>query len=616
MDQTIKLEPLDPEQTSPDFIPLPNSPSPIAIKSEPGTVEKNVQKRIKIEPDDGNSKKPRISTPEPSVVSANDDDGVIISDSEEYYLTVFNLPGNWSYVHIKNYLDKECGHVDEMEMLLRQNSQPSAIRLTFQSRERCLHASKMLQDKVVENNKIEVKMSDSYTAFSTDVTGSTSAPEQSKVAPRRPWRPDLDCWDTDPEGLYGLRPQFLKSLNITPPLNKMVHVTNFRCDKNELKEVMQLAGDVLMCCVVSATQRYAKVMYSHPLEAVQAISMLNGQMYYGNPLKIVMDKNLADNIILPKGLANIGAGLGVQGRPIRNIVHEYQRFIKKQSNLLSPVVFSEIDFSNNNIVREDNSEEIQEKINDFLKTSLGSNNANSINLRTKNIEDLLSQDSNSKDGSDRSTPASLGSKPIDATKKTCIGTPSPNDSFTKNGSTRQIPPHISTPAVGSAPHNPLVRFGGYRPPNILNPPVPLHNPLPGPSERYYRPGNPGQVLEPPRHFGPRPYMPMQRVPPFHPQVMPGPFRPAPRPQGPPSNFNTPRPNPGNRVTVKFTNLPPSTTFPLLCERLTQCGQVMSVQLTTPGCAIATFGHPSHADRCIQTFNGMNIEGYIMEVNFL
>uniref|UniRef100_A0A2A4JXV5 RRM domain-containing protein n=1 Tax=Heliothis virescens TaxID=7102 RepID=A0A2A4JXV5_HELVI len=616
MDQTVKLlQPSDKEQTAPDFIPLHKSPSPIPTKSEPDSImEKNGQKRIKIETDDGNCKKRRISTPEPSIVSAKVDDGVNISD-EEYYLIVSNLPVNWTYVQIKNYLDQECGHVDEMEMLLRNNSQPSAIRLTFQNKEKCFDVYKKLEDKVVEDKTIEVKISDSYTTFPTESTEVSEQNESSK----RCWRPDLDCWDTDPEGLYGLRPQFLKSLNITPPLNNMVHVTNFRCDKNELKEVMQLAGNVLMCCVVNALQKYAKVMYSHPLEAVQAISMLNGQLHYGNPLKLAMDKHPEDNIILPKGLANIGVGLGTQGRPIRNIVHEYQRFIKKQTTLLSPVVFSEIDFSDNNTVKKDDSEEIQKKIDVFIKTPVGSNIMNSNNLKIKNIEEL-SQDSNSRDGSDRSTPESQKSKPTVATKNTSIGTPSPTNSITKNGSSKTIPPLLATPALGSAPLHPLVRFGthsgkGYVPPNLLNPPVPMHNPLPGPGEPFYRPGNPH--VQEPRHFGPRPYMPMQRAPPFHPQAMPGPFRPGVRPQGPPANFSGPRPvNPGNRVTVKFSNLPPSTTFPLLCEQLAQCGQVMSVQLTTPGCAVATFGHPSHADRCIQNFNGMNVEGFIIEVSFV
>lgn len=43
----------------------------------------------------------------------------------------------------------------------------------------------------------------------------------------------------------------------------------FRCDKSELKEVLELAGKVLVCSVITISSKYANIMYSHPLEAVQ-----------------------------------------------------------------------------------------------------------------------------------------------------------------------------------------------------------------------------------------------------------------------------------------------------------------------------------------------------------
>lgn len=46
-------------------------------------------------------------------------------------------------------------------------------------------------------------------------------------------------------------------------------MTQFRCDKTELKEVLELCGKVLVCTVVVVNTKYANVMYSHPLEAVQ-----------------------------------------------------------------------------------------------------------------------------------------------------------------------------------------------------------------------------------------------------------------------------------------------------------------------------------------------------------
>ncbi|KAJ8714417.1 hypothetical protein PYW07_002642 [Mythimna separata] len=586
------------------------------------------------------------------------------SDEEEYYLTVHNLPTEWTYVEIKNYLDQQVGHVDEMEMLKRKKSKSCTIRLTFQSIDKCLQVFKKLENKIVLDKRIRVKISDTYTANPTGIPSSIQDPalkqfwiSNETIAATR-WRPDLDSFDIDPEGLYGLRPEFLKALGIKPPINKMVHVTSFRCDKVELKEVMELAGNVLMCCVVSSLPKYAKVVYSHPLEAVQAISMLNGQLYYGSPLKIAMDNSPPDSIVLPKGLVNIGQGLGIKARPIRNIVEQYHRYANKQTSSISPVVFSRIDFKHeyvNKIITEQKPEEIEERIKDFVKSRPACNILNpTVNLKaaTDESEGAATKASDSKTEPAKNTPGGSNNN-----------TGSNQKEVNKQQSNS---PRMVAPAFGALVPNPLARPGnlsgpsnpsglsnlsglgnqsgpgnqgglskqsgpGYIHPNMMVNPMCNAMPMPGPREPFFRPGNPQEPFRPRVPFNPPP---MQR-PPFA-QPRP-PFGPSAgmRPQGPPANFNgpsvppvnyngpqipqgnfnRPRANLGNYVTVKFSNLPPSTTFSLLCDLLAQCGQVVSVQLPNPGFAVATFGHPSQAERCYQSFNGMNMEGYIIEVGF-
>lgn len=53
-------------------------------------------------------------------------------------------------------------------------------------------------------------------------------------------------------------------------------VVQFRCDKSELKEVLELAGHVVLCNVMTISKKYARVMYSHPLEAVQVSHFSSG----------------------------------------------------------------------------------------------------------------------------------------------------------------------------------------------------------------------------------------------------------------------------------------------------------------------------------------------------
>lgn len=131
--------------------------------------------------------------------------------------------------------------------------------------------------------------------------------------------------------------------------------------------------------------------------------MLNGQLFYGTPLKIVFDKNPADSIILPKGLAHIGQGLGIKARPIRNIAQQYQRYARKQPSSINPILFSEIDFSGEyvNNVKEENPEEIEKKIKEVLNSRPGCNILNPT-VRFKNIDQLECPDG-SMDATDLST---------------------------------------------------------------------------------------------------------------------------------------------------------------------------------------------------------------------
>lgn len=86
-------------------------------------LEKNGQKRIQMTPidvTDGNSKKPRINTSENTNAKDGKADRDVTdcykegdehSDNEEFYLTVNNLPTDWTYLQIKDYLDQVVSFV-------------------------------------------------------------------------------------------------------------------------------------------------------------------------------------------------------------------------------------------------------------------------------------------------------------------------------------------------------------------------------------------------------------------------------------------------------------------------------------------------------------------------
>ncbi|KAI8433999.1 hypothetical protein MSG28_012150 [Choristoneura fumiferana] len=78
---------------------------------------------------------------------------------------------------------------------------------------------------------------------------SESSRKKEEEEDEEPWGLDLDVWRTDPKGLYGVKPEYLNTLGVTDTLRNWVLVLNFRCGKEDLREVMELAGTVLVCSV-------------------------------------------------------------------------------------------------------------------------------------------------------------------------------------------------------------------------------------------------------------------------------------------------------------------------------------------------------------------------------
>ena len=129
---------------------------------------------------------------------------------------------------------------------------------------------------------------------------------------------------------YGLSPQFLDSLNITGAIHNRIFVANldYKVDEKKLKEVFRIAGKVLGVELSrdkeGKSRGFAVVVYDHPVESVQAISMFNNQQLYDRKINVRFDKvpeedppsNLSR---LPDGLRGIGMGLGQDGMPLQDV---------------------------------------------------------------------------------------------------------------------------------------------------------------------------------------------------------------------------------------------------------------------------------------------------------
>ncbi|XP_011608309.1 myelin expression factor 2 [Takifugu rubripes] len=114
-------------------------------------------------------------------------------------------------------------------------------------------------------------------------------------------------------------------------LGNTVFVANldFKVGWKKLKEVFGIAGIVKRADVKEdkdgKSRGMGTVTFDQPLEAVQAISMFNGQMLFDRQMHVKMDeksippddfRQVEKSSQLPRGLGGIGMGLGPGGQPI------------------------------------------------------------------------------------------------------------------------------------------------------------------------------------------------------------------------------------------------------------------------------------------------------------
>ncbi|XP_057696008.1 myelin expression factor 2 [Corythoichthys intestinalis] len=143
-------------------------------------------------------------------------------------------------------------------------------------------------------------------------------------------------------GLGGINipPSIANNPNIPPEikhalqagrLGSTVFVVNldFKVGWKKLKEVFSMAGVVKRADVKEdkdgKSRGMGTVTFEQPLEALQAISMFNGQMLFDRPMHVKMDdksippdnyRQMEKTPQLPRGLSGIGMGLGPGGQPI------------------------------------------------------------------------------------------------------------------------------------------------------------------------------------------------------------------------------------------------------------------------------------------------------------
>jgi len=259
----------------------------------------------------------------------------------ERRIFVSNLPFEMKWQEVKDLFRKEVGEVSYVELFDDESGKPrGAGVMEFNSADMAKKAIDKMHRYDYKGRKIVVKEDfdverDKYgRIIGRSNRGGGGGGHES--GGRGGDRGRSDNHNNMPSGgqgfgnTFGLSPQFLDSLNITGPLHTRIFVANmdYKVDERKLKEVFRLAGKVvgieLSRDKEGKSRGFATVVYDHPVEAVQAISMFHNQQLFDRKISVRFDKvpeeepprNLNR---LPEGLASVGMGLGQDGMPLLDV---------------------------------------------------------------------------------------------------------------------------------------------------------------------------------------------------------------------------------------------------------------------------------------------------------
>ncbi|XP_003371515.1 putative RNA recognition [Trichinella spiralis] len=252
-----------------------------------------------------------------------------ISSDKMVYIS--NIPYDIRWMELKDIIREKAGDVSYVEMIEKGDGKSKGCALVeFKDREtakKCVENMHRMtvKDRSIVVKEIRVLVTDPERFFKRvkEETGVDFFANQSGQKNFPIEEPPKEIFET-----FGLSPVFLRGLGIHSALSNRLPIT---VGPSKLKEVFSLAGKVLDVDFpldkTGKTKCVACIEFEHPLEAVQAISMLDSQKLYDKMLCVRMDNAVTRKRResrmpgeLPYGLQSVGQGLGLNGVPLVNII--------------------------------------------------------------------------------------------------------------------------------------------------------------------------------------------------------------------------------------------------------------------------------------------------------
>ncbi|VDP23482.1 unnamed protein product [Soboliphyme baturini] len=280
----------------------------------------------------GEDSRSRSRSPRRRRMAAGDKSGN--SDKMVY---ISNIPYDITWMELKDMVREKAGDVAFVEMIETAGGKSKGCAVVefkdSESAKKCVEQMHRMQVKDRFIVVKEIRDPDRFFKKVNDETGIDLLSNRS--GPRSLLDTSINPvvnMDAGPKSFptYGLSAQFLRQLGIDGPMCNRVFVANFpfHVGPSKLKEVFGLSGQVvdvdLQLDSDGRNKGMAVIEYSHPIEAVQAISMFHNHKYYDRILTVKMDRFEKEEEPLrpgelPSGLRSIGMGFGRNGMPLTNV---------------------------------------------------------------------------------------------------------------------------------------------------------------------------------------------------------------------------------------------------------------------------------------------------------
>lgn len=342
------------------------------IKQEEGVVQNNDERDRSRERDRNrrSERQNRINSTSRDRSRERNDRGRKASDRRIY---VSNIPYDFRWQDLKDLFRTEVGKVAHVELFTDENDKPRGCGIVeFEDSDSVKIAVEKMHRYDIKGRKLVVKEDfdverDKYGRLATARNNERVRDDRFRDPPRPQGggRQNINApaggggggggggvgggggggGDSKFGNTYGLSTQFLESLGINGPLVTRVFVANldYKVDEKKLLEVFKLAGKVLHVELGKdkdgKSRGFGVVEYDHPVESVQAISMLHNQQLYDRRMTVRLDRANEPDMPpkLPEGLKGIGMGLGAGGNRLLDVARNIPNVQANNPPVVNPI---------------------------------------------------------------------------------------------------------------------------------------------------------------------------------------------------------------------------------------------------------------------------------------